>query len=278
VIESSICPSRPFQKPGVTISPPCRRRLEDPVKRTSLAAVATALALLATSASTAAGAPPGCRLPVFGPGSRYHSRITRSSFGPSVTNPYLPLKPGTTFVYSGTKDGKPALNIVVPTSRTKVIDGVETRVIEDRLYLDDALVERTSDYYAQDRCGNVWYFGEDTAELDDDGNVVSTEGSFHAGVAGAQPGVFMPAHPTVGRRFRQEWYRGHAEDTFKVLDLSQRVTVPYGTFRHALRTRETTALEPGVVDNKSFVKGVGEVEELTAKGPVEDLQLVEIIS
>src|SRR6185312_1996778 len=117
----------------------------------------------------------------------------------------------------GTKDGDPALDLVVPTTRTRRIDGVRTRVVEDRLYLHDVLRERTSDYYAQDRCGNVWYFGEDTAELDEHGHVVSTEGTFHAGVDGAQPGVFMQAHPQIGRRFRQEWYRGHAEDTFKVL-------------------------------------------------------------
>ena len=95
-----------------------------------------------------------------------------------------------------------------------VIDGVRTRVVEDRLYLNNVLEERTSDYYAQDRCGNVWYFGEDTAELDSHGNVVSTEGSFHAGVDGAQPGVFMQAHARVGRKFRQEWYAGQAEDMF----------------------------------------------------------------
>jgi hypothetical protein len=181
-------------------------------------------------------------------------------------------------VYSGTKDGKKALNIFDPTSRTKVIDGVRTRVVEDRLYLNNGLEERTSDYYAQDRCGNVWYFGEDTATLDEQGHVISTEGSFHAGVGGAQPGVFMQAHPEVGRRFRQEWYQGHAEDTFKVLSLSAPVTVPYGSFNDALKTGETTALEPAVVDNKYFVKGIGEVEELAVKGPLEKLQLVEIIS
>jgi hypothetical protein len=143
---------------------------------------------------------------------------------------------------------------------------------------ENALQERTSDYYAQDRCGNVWYFGEDTAELDRHGNVVSTEGSFHAGVDGAQPGVYMQAHPQVGRRFRQEWYQGHAEDVFKVISRSSSVSVPYGSFRHALRTEETNALEPEVVDNKYFVKGIGEVAELAVKGPREELRLVEIIA
>jgi hypothetical protein len=227
---------------------------------------------------SAAGAGSSCPLPEFGPGRDYHPQIEPANFSPNVTNRFFPLMPGTTLVYTGTKDRKQALNLVATTSRTKKLDGVTTRVVEDRLYLDNVLAERTSDYYAQDRCGNVWYFGEDTAELDRHGHVVSTEGSFHAGVDGAQPGVFMQAHPQLGRRFRQEWYQGHAEDVFKVIDLSAPVTVPNGSFRHALRTAETTALEPGVLDNKYFVKGIGEVAELAVKGPREELKLVEVIS
>jgi hypothetical protein len=252
-------------------------------RRTVLSTAATALALPAAlalpglSGSTAAAAAPSCVLPVFGPGPAYHPHVSPRDFSPSVTNPLFPLKPGRTLVYTGTKDNKKALNIFHTTSRTKVIDGVTTRVVEDRLYLDTVLEERTSDYYAQDRCGNVWYFGENTATLDPQGHVVSTEGSFRAGVNGAQPGVFMQAHRQVGRQFRQEWSQGHAEDTFSVLSLSAPVTVPYGTFKHALRTKETTALEPAVVDNKYYIKGVGEVEELAVKGPLEKLQLVEII-
>ena len=145
-------------------------------------------------------------------------------------------------------------------------------------YLDGVLEERTSDYYAQDECGNVWYFGEDTAELDRSGRVVSTEGSFHAGVDGAQPGVVMQAVPEVGRDFRQEWYAGHAEDQYRVLDLAANVRVPFGAFRDALRTQETTALEPDVVDNKYYVRGVGEVKEVAVKGPKEELVLVEVIT
>ena len=246
---------------------------------------AAALVFALTGAVGAAGpasaqtpTQPACPLPTFGPGKDYHPQIDPSSFSPNVTNPLIPFTPGTTLVYAGTKDGKRALDLVVPSVRTKVIDGVRTRVVEDRLYLNNVLEERTSDYYAQDDCGNVWYFGEDTAELDAKGNVVSTEGSFHAGVDGAQPGVFMQAAPEVGRRFRQEWYAGHAEDTFSVLKLSAPVTVPAGRFKDALKTKETTALEPGVVDNKFYVRGIGEVEEVTVKGPTEKLVLVEVIS
>jgi hypothetical protein len=219
-----------------------------------------------------------CPLPTFGPGATYHPTIDPKGFSPHVTNPFFPLKVGRTLVYTGVKHGKAALNLAVTTSRTRVIDNVTTRVVEDRLYLDNVLEERTSDYYAQDACGNVWYFGEDTATLDADGHVISTDGSFHAGVAGAQPGVFMQAHPTVGRQFRQEWFQGHAEDSFKVISLDSSVTVPAGSFHHALRTAEQTDLEPGVRDNKFYVRGIGEVVETAVRGPAERLQLVEIIS
>ena len=242
----------------------------------TLLAATAALALFGQGASGATAAR-SCPLPVFGPGRAYHPQISPRDFSPSVTNPLFPLRPGTTMVYTGTKDNKKALNIFHITSRTAVIDGVRTRVVEDRLYLDNVLEERTHDYYAQDRCGNAWYFGEDTATLDPRGHVVSTEGSFHAGVHGAQPGVFMQAHPQVGLPFRQEWSHGHAEDTFSVLSLSAPVTVQYRTFQHALKTAETTALEPAVVDNKYYIKGIGEVEEVAVKGPLEKLQLVEII-
>ena len=237
------------------------------------ALAAVALGVVPASAASA----DSCRLPRFGPGRSYDPHIRPTDFSPQVDNPWFPLTPGRTLVYTGTKDGRKALDLVVATSRTRVIGGVRTRVVEDRLYLDNVLEERTSDYYAQDRCGNVWYFGEDTAALDRHGRVVDTEGTWHAGVDGAQPGVFMQAHPQLGRKFRQEWYRGHAEDVFKVIDRSAPVTVPYGSFGHALRTAEWTALEPDVLDNKYYARGIGEVAEVSVKGPREALGLVEII-
>jgi hypothetical protein len=230
-----------------------------------------------TAAASTSHGEPRCPLPAFGPGSDYHPRLDRSGFGPDVTNPWFPLPVGRTYVYSGVKDGRTSVDVVTVTGRTRVIDGVRTRIVEDRLLRDGRLEERTSDYYAQDACGNVWYFGEDTAELDRTGRVVDRSGSFHAGVDGAEPGVFMQAEPQLGRRFRQEWYRGEAEDTFRAVDLSDPVHVPYGQFRHALRTEETTALEPGVVDAKHYVRGIGEVEEHTVRGGVERFVLVDVL-
>ena len=246
--------------------------------RRMAAILGTIAVVVAVLAPPAAAGGRSCQLPRFGPGRQYHPHIDPASFSPNVTNQFFPLRPGRTLVYTGTKDGEQALDLVATTSRTRVVAGVRTRVVEDRLYLDNVLAERTSDYYTQDRCGNVWYFGEDTAELDRHGHVVSTEGTWHAGVDGAQPGVFMQAHPQLGRRFRQEWSEGQAEDVFKVVSRSSRIRVPYGSFRHALRTEETNALEPDVLDNKYYVRGIGEVAELSVKGPREALRLVEIIS
>jgi hypothetical protein len=217
-----------------------------------------------------------CPLPVFGSGAAYNPSVDPASFTAGVDNPWFPLPVGTTFVYSGVADGQKAVDRVTPTAATRLIDGVATRVVHDRLYHNGVLAERTSDYFAQDRCGNVWYFGEDTAELDSHGKVVTTDGTWHAGVAGAQPGVVMQAQPELGRPFRQEWLPGQAEDTYRVVDLCAAITVPQGSVSCALRTEEHSALEPGVIDGKYYARGIGEVEELTVKGPTERLALVEI--
>jgi hypothetical protein len=254
-----------------------RLRLRLSARMSAVAVIGLVAATATMSGAAAQPAAASCSLPTFGPGPAYHPSIDPSTFSPNVTNPWQPFPVGRTYVYTGVKDGGSVVDIVVASPRTRMVDGVRTRIVEDRLYENGILEERTSDYYAQDRCGNVWYFGEDTAELDRHGNVISTEGSFHAGVDGAQPGVFMQANPQLGRRFRQEWYAGQAEDTFRVVDLATRVSVPFGTFDNALQTEERTALEPGVVDAKYYVKGVGVVFEGSVSGPREITRLVEIL-
>jgi hypothetical protein len=203
--------------------------------------------------------------------------IHPAHFSAKITNPWFPLRPGTTYVYAGTKDGEKAMDVVQVSAATKKIDGVDTRVVNDRLFLNNTLEERTTDYYAQDKCGNVWYFGEDTATLDSEGRVTDRSGSFHAGVGGAQPGVYMQARPQIGRVFRQEWFPGEAEDRYRALSTSASVAVRYGSFHHALRTEEVTDLEPGVIDNKYYVRGLGVAKELSVKGGTELLQLVDVL-
>jgi hypothetical protein len=196
--------------------------------------------------------------------------------GANVTNPWFPLIPGTTFTSRGTKDGKAAVDRFIVSDRTKVIAGVTTRVVQDRLTLGGILHERTTDYYAQDQAGNVWYLGEDTAELDTHGKVLNRDGTWHAGVDGAIPGIYMEAEPVVGHAFRQEFYPGEAEDHFEVISLTATVHVPFGDFQNALRTKEWTPLEPDVLDNKFYVRGVGQVREVSVKGAKERLELVKV--
>jgi hypothetical protein len=203
--------------------------------------------------------------------------IDPADFVSTIDNPWFPLIPGTTLTYRGVKDRRPAVDVLTVTNRTTPIDGVICRVIDDRLYLGGVLAEKTSDYYVQDRSGNVWYFGEDTAELDADGHVTSREGTWHAGVDGAIPGIFMPADPSVGATGAQELYPGHAEDHFEVVSLGAKVNVPYGAFDGALLTKEWTPLEPGVLDHKYYLRGVGVAKETTVTGPKEVLNLVKVV-
>src|SRR3954453_2025609 len=197
-------------------------------------------------------------------------------FAPAVTNPWFPLKPGTVFTSRGTEDGGQTRDVFTVTHRTKTILGVRTTVIDDRVYVNGRLEERTNDWYAQDKDGNVWYLGEATGTLDSKGHFKSHEGSWQAGVDGAKSGIFMPAHPRVGQTGQQEVYKGHAEDQFKVLSLRTSVKTPAVSSKRALLTQETTPLEKGVVDHKVYVRGYGTVSEKTVKGGNEQLELVSV--
>ncbi len=157
----------------------------------------------------------------------------------------------------------------------RTIDGVPCIVVQDRLYLRGRLGERTTEWYTQDRQGNVWYFGEETAELDRNGHVTNTNGTWRAGVNRARPGIFMFAHPQVGQSAQQEFYKGQAEDHFAVLSLHASVKVPYTSSRLAMLTREWTPLEPGAIDHKLYVRGVGTVLEQTVTG-VERAALISV--
>ncbi len=199
-----------------------------------------------------------------------------ANFATTIDNPWYPLAPGTTFTYEGKQEDESVVDVFAVTDKTILIEGVTCVIVDDRLSVDGVLAEKTFDYFAQDRDGNVWYLGEDTHELDDNGKVTSTEGTWRAGVDGAQPGIFMEATPTIGHTFAQEIYVGHAEDHFEVISLSEAVTVPFGSFQDVLLTHEWTPLEPDVVGGKEYAKGVGLIKEFTVKGPSEELSLVSI--
>jgi hypothetical protein len=202
------------------------------------------------------------------------SEAKYSGFSADVTNPWFPLRPGSVYRYRGVKDGKPSRDVVVVTHRTRTIDGAPCVSVSDRLYLSRRLEERTTDWYSQDARGNVWYFGEATAELDANGKVKDTSGSWLAGVHGAKPGLFMFAHPRPGLAGRQEYLKGEAEDHFKIVSMHERVVVPYRSFRGTMLTKEWTPLEPGVIDHKYYASGIGTVLERTVKGGQEVNELV----
>jgi hypothetical protein len=191
-------------------------------------------------------------------------RGARVRFVARVDNPWFPLAPGTTLRYRGETDGTPGVDVFSVTHRTKRILGANATVVHDRVILDGRLAEDTLDYYAQDARGNVWYLGEDTKELDRRGRVTSRSGTWRAGRDGARAGIFMPAHPRVGQSFRQEYYKGEAEDHFRIVSIrGDRMT-----------THEWTPIEPGVLDAKHYGRGVGTVLEQTLKGGDERWRLV----
>ena len=233
-------------------------------------ALTSVLAILFAMTATAAAKPQATQ-----PGSA----IDPGNFVRYVTNPFFPLKPGTTFHYEGEKDGVPTSDTMLVTHDTKEILGVACTVVHHQSFEEGVLVEDTFDWYAQDKDGNVWYFGEDTKELDENGNVISTEGSWEAGVDDAQPGIIMEAHPKVGDRYQQELAPGVAEDMAQVIRLQdEEVCVQYGCFEddELVLTKEWSPFERGVVEQKYYAEDVGFIRGVMVKGGDESTELVSI--
>lgn len=205
----------------------------------------------------------------------YAPVIDPANFVAVIDNPYMPLKPGTTYIYEGqTEKGFEHIEVVVQTS-TKSIMGVNCVVVLDTVTVDDQLEEQTMDWYAQDKQGNVWYFGEDSKDYKD-GKVVSTKGSWEAGVDGAQPGIVMQARPVVSQTYRQEYYKGEAEDWATVLSLTETVSIPIGSYTDVLMTNEWAGLDnPPVYEHKYYTKGIGFLMTKYVEGGFE-LKLIEI--
>ncbi len=206
----------------------------------------------------------------------YDPVIDPANFVAKIDNPFFPLVPGTTFIYKGqTSDGL-MRDVFAVTHNTRVIDGVTCVEVHDSVFTDGELTEDTLDWFAQDKDGNVWYFGENTAELED-GLISTIDGTFMAGVDGDKPGIVMKAHPAVGDFYRQEFSLGNAEDEAETLGLNASVTVPYGSFQHCLRSEETTPLEPDALEDKFYASGVGNVLTVDEETG-ERCELVQIIT
>jgi hypothetical protein len=207
----------------------------------------------------------------------YSVSIDPANFGGRIDNPYFPLRPGTTLRYEGVaEDGKtPQTNVVEVTDATKRILGVDATVVLDTVSTRGTPVERTHDWYAQDKDGNVWYLGEDSFDYKN-GHFVKSTGSWEAGVDGAQPGILMETHPRSGDAYRQEYYPGHALDQAMVLAGGGAVTVPSGTYRNTVVTEEKTALEPGIRERKWYAPGIGEVRSQSVAGEKASSELVSV--
>jgi hypothetical protein len=188
-------------------------------------------------------------------------------FTVEIDNPFWPMTPGTRWRYREIDEEGRRLEVVVTvTSETKkVANGITARVVRDTVVEDGEVIEDTFDWYAQDAEGNVWYLGEDTAEFEG-GELKTREGSWEAGVDRALPGVVVPAEPADGMRYRQEYYQGKAEDNGEVLSVGEQVQVPAGHFTRSLLTKDTSAIEPRILEYKLYAPGVGVVLTLSVSG------------
>ena len=232
----------------------------------ALAPVALALAAGACGGGSDGGLPVGSE-PV---------SLDPADFTTRIDNRFWPMAPGTTWTYRATDaQGDEQRIVVTVTDRTKTVLGIEARVVHDVATEAGAVVEDTYDWYAQDADGNVWYLGEDTKELDQ-GKIVSTEGSWEAGVEGAQPGIVMPARPEPGLAYREEYYAGHAEDAAAVLSVDERVETAMGWYTRALMTKEFTPLHPEDREYKFYAAGVGPVLAIAVSGGRNSEELVDI--
>jgi hypothetical protein len=205
----------------------------------------------------------------------YSPSIDPVNFVATVDNRFWPLKPGTGFHFRGMRGTTPQTDDEVVTHHTKQILGIDCTVVRDTVSEHGRPIERTLDFYAQDKDGNVWYMGEDSFELKH-GRFVKASDSWRSGVDGAKPGIIMPAHPRRGDSYRQEYYPpGEALDEARVLGYRGPVKVPYRAFKRALVTSEFSPLEPQT-EEKYYVAGVGEILERVVKGHHEEFQLVSV--
>ena len=239
-------------------------------RRTEAIGLLTAFALLGSAgcdspSPTATGGDAGANPTILADQKTANPTFHAADFVAGIDNPYLTLVPGTVFHYrSETPDGLETNDVAV-TRDSKQILGVDVTVVHDQVFLDGELAEDTFDWFAQDAEGNVWYFGEDSKEIED-GQVVSTEGSWEAGVGDNEPGIIMLAHPKVGLAYHQEIAPDIAEDMARVLSLKASPEVPYGSFDNCVGTMEYSLIEHGDREHKSYCPGVGLVLEDQSKG------------
>ncbi len=186
--------------------------------------------------------------------------LDAADFVERVDNPWLPLVAGTRWVYRTTAAGTDATVAVVVLDETREIQGLTATGVETSTAEGRGPAEVAVDWFAQDADGNVWRVGED--------------GSWEAGVDGAEAGLAMAAHPRVGDGYLMDYAAGVAEDRAEVLTLDGSASVPYDDLTDLLETEDSSPLEPGVVERKLYARGIGLVRAQTVDGGDELTELV----
>ncbi len=210
-----------------------------------------------------------------GDGGDYDPQLDPADFVDVIDNPYLPMPVGAHWRYQGESDGEVETVDITVTGERRQVMGISAFVIRDTVTVGGQMVEDTLDWFAQDVAGNVWYLGEDVKDYDG-GQVVSTAGSWEAGVGGARPGIVMPAAPEVGEVHRQEYLPGEAEDMMEVLDVGAALDVAAGQYREVVVTRDWTPLDPDTVEEKHYARGVGKIREEKVAGGGGFVELIEV--
>jgi hypothetical protein len=262
-----------------TVEGSLRRRVAVPLLGLALAGSVAACGsdgattATATTTTTAAAA-----TPVIDPGDGgdYHPSIDPADFVATIDNPYLPLTPGTTWVYDGDNAGDPEHVEVTVTDQTRDIQGITAVVVRDTVTIGGVLAEETFDWFAQDKDGNVWYLGEDSTEYDEQGQPSHDGGSWEYGKDGALPGLAMPAHPTPGVAYRQEFLTGTAEDMAEILSIEPTHSISLGAYEDVVLIEEWTPLEPDVVEQKWYAPGIGQIAGRSVAGEQGSSELVEL--
>ena len=246
------------------------------LERASVLAVGLLTVLTPTVAASRPGSPIGVpRAPSWVLDGKYAPSIDPANFVATIDNRYFPLEPGTGFHYRGLRGTTAQTDDMVVTHQIKYVLGVRCTVVRDTVSEHGKPVERTFDWYAQDKQGNVWYMGEEALELKG-GRFVRASDSWEAGVNGAKAGIIMLGKPRVGAVYRQEYYPpGEALDQGRVLGASGALHVPAGTFTRPLATIEWSPVEPQL-EKKYYVAGLGEIREEVVQGGHEQFQLVKV--
>jgi hypothetical protein len=202
-------------------------------------------------------------------------RVGPGRFTSTIDNPFLPLRPGTRWVYAIAGPDGAVRRAVEVTSDTRLVRGVPCVVVRDTVSAEQQVVADTVDWYAQDVAGNVWSFGAQARQFRA-GKVVGTAGSWEAGVRGAEPGVVMKADPRLGDSYPEASDNGPAEHMAQVVSLNQEVMVPFGFLTGVRVIKSYPPPRPGIVEHRFYARGVGLVLSVTVEGGPGHAELVEM--